>query len=165
MCNFEQPILCNSFHNISVLSTENSFPRWTSPAVVLCIDDDEGTLAVMKWTVETNGYSALTSSNWRGALEIFQRHAIDLVIVDYEMPDMSGYEISLLIRSLSPEVPIILHSDSLDVSELARQRTDACIPKGTEPSVLIAAISTLIMKNREQNETNNVRGEENANAA
>lgn len=132
---------------------------------MLCIDDDETTLKVVKKTVETSGYSVLTSSNWRSAIDIFKRNPIDLVIVDYEMPPMSGYEISLWIRSVSPRVPIILHSDSLDTSELAKKRTDACIPKGTEPSVLIAAITTLIIKSREAGGVKRVHEEENANAA
>jgi two-component system autoinducer 1 sensor kinase/phosphatase LuxN len=124
---------------------------------VFCIDDDEATLEVLKSTVETHGYSVLTCSNWQSAMDIFKRNTIDLVIVDYEMPPMSGYEVSLWIRSVSPRVPIILHSDSLDTSEIAIKRADACIPKGTEPSVLIAAISTLIMKSREPG---GMRGEE-----
>ncbi len=120
------------------------------PGVVLCIDDDQATLEVMESTLTGNGYSVLTSSSWRDAVETFQQNSIDLVIVDYEMPWMNGYEVALWIRSISPRVPIVLHSDSLDVSELAIKRTDACIPKGSEPSVLIAAVSNLIMANRER---------------
>src|ERR1700759_4800394 len=90
-----------------------------SHGVVLCIDDDQATLDVMESTLTGYGYSVLTSSSWHSALNKLQQNSIDLVIVDYEMPCMSGYEVALRIRSISPRMPIILHSDSLDVSELA----------------------------------------------
>src|SRR5579862_6097544 len=88
-------ISCDTIDNISVQFTKNSSLHWTSPAVVFCIDDDEATLEVLKSTVETHGYSVLTCSNWQSAMDIFKRNTIDLVIVDYEMPPMSGYEVSL----------------------------------------------------------------------
>lgn len=123
------------------------FSDWTSPGMVLCIDDDQTTLEVMKSILETNRYSVQTSSDWCSTLAILKQNSIDVVIVDYEMPSMSGYETALRIRTICPEAPIILHSDSL-VPDLASKRIDACIPKGTDPAVMVAAISGLIMKGR-----------------
>jgi len=115
--------------------------------VVLCVDDDQRTLETMKSILGTNGYSVLTSSDWRGTRAALTQNAIDVVIVDYEMPGMSGYETALRIKSICPEASIILHSDSL-VSDLASKRIDACVPKGTDPSMMLAAISSLITKSR-----------------
>jgi len=69
-------------------------------------------------------------------------------MLDYEMPDMKGHEVTVLIRSINPKVPIILHSGSPDIPDFALKATDAFLQKGIETYVLVAAISNLIMKSR-----------------
>ena len=113
---------------------------------MLCIDDDEMTLAVMRLILETNGFSIRIATNWNCALNAFKEAPIDLVLLDYELPDMKGHEVAELIRRLKPEVPIILHSGSSDVPEIAIRLTDAVIPKGVEPCALIASICNLIIR-------------------
>jgi DNA-binding NtrC family response regulator len=117
-------------------------------AVVLCVDDDYVILHLLKITLEKNGFTVLTATNWCRALDAFTESPIDLVMLDYEMPDMKGHEVAIQIRSVNPGVPIILHSGSSDIPEIATKVTDAFIPKGVEPYVLVAAISNLIMKRR-----------------
>jgi CheY-like chemotaxis protein len=117
-------------------------------AVVLCVDDDNLTLTFIALILKKNGFSVLTANNWRLALKTFGENAIDLVMLDYEMPEMKGHEVATRIRKLNPEVPIILHSSSPHIPEIAGKVIDAQIPKGAEPSVLVAAISRLIMKSR-----------------
>jgi CheY-like chemotaxis protein len=116
--------------------------------VVLCVDDDTMTLTIMKSILQKNGFSVHITTNWNCALNTFRENPIDLVLLDYEMPDIKGHEVAELIRRLKPEVPIILHSGSSDVPEIAIKLTDAIIPKGVEPCVLIASISNLIMRSR-----------------
>jgi hypothetical protein len=45
---------------------------------------------------------------------------------------------------------VIMHSGSPSLPDVALQATDACVPKGSEIYLLIAAISGLIMKSRLQ---------------
>jgi CheY-like chemotaxis protein len=119
-------------------------------ALVLCVDDDSAILDIIKLSLEKNGFSVITAPNWHCALEAFKQNSIDLVILDYEMPEMKGHEVAIQIRSLNPEVPIILHSGSFDLPEIVSRVTDAFIPKGVETYILVAAISNLIMKSRAQ---------------
>lgn len=117
-------------------------------AVILCVDDDDMTLAFVALILKKNGFSVLTANNWRLALKTFRENAVDLVMLDYEMPEMKGHEVARLIRNLDSDVPMILHSSSSAIPEIVRKVTDACIPKGVEPSILVAAISKLITKSR-----------------
>lgn len=121
--------------------------RYTD-AVVLCVDDDIVILDVVKLILEKNGFSVLTATNWQQALDAFRNNSIDLVMLDYEMPDVKGHEVAMRIRDLNPDVPIILHSGSSDVPEIAKRVTDALIQKGVETHILVATISNLIMKSR-----------------
>jgi CheY-like chemotaxis protein len=117
-------------------------------AVVLCIDDDEFVLEVTQAILQKHGYSVLIASNGRQALEVFREAAVDLVLVDYEMPGMKGHEVALGVKEFSPNVPVVLHSGSANVPEIAIQLTDAFISKGSETCVLLSTIADLIMKSR-----------------
>ena len=119
-----------------------------SDAVILCVDDDDVILDIIRLTLEKNGFSVVTANNWRSALDTFRKNPIDLVMLDYEMPDMKGHEVAVLIRSINPKVPIILHSGSPAIPDFALKTTDAFLQKGIETYVLVAAISNLLMKSR-----------------
>jgi DNA-binding NtrC family response regulator len=129
-----------------VLSTE--YPQVKrNDAVVLYIDDDQTQLNLIKVTLEKNGYSVLATTNWRQALDLLAA-GVDLVIVDYEMPDIKGHELAVWIKGVDPDVPIVLYSGAPTIPDIAKKTTDACIPKDAEPYLLVAAISNLIMKRR-----------------
>lgn len=117
-------------------------------AVLLCIDDDELILDVVQTTLEKHGYSVLTATNGNEALELFKENAIDLVLVDYEMPGMNGHEVTKEIRNLNPRVPIVLHSGAPNIPATALRAADAFIAKGTASQLMLAAIAELITSKR-----------------
>src|SRR5438046_3041816 len=84
-------------------------------AVVLCIDDDELVLEVINAILKKHGYSVLTATNGSHGLEVFRENAIDLVLVDYEMPGMKGHEVALEMRAFNPSIPLVLHSGAAEV--------------------------------------------------
>jgi DNA-binding response OmpR family regulator len=71
------------------------------------------------------GYSVLTATDGVEAVEHFRSFAkyINLVILDYGIPRMSGFEAAMTIREISPDVKVIrLAGDSAtDVTEEMRE--------------------------------------------
>ena len=59
-------------------------------AVLLCIDDNEDVLECEKSFLETFGYTVLTAPSGGKGLELASIHSVDVVIVDYFMPEMNG---------------------------------------------------------------------------
>ena len=111
--------------------------------LLLCIDDDQVILECVTWILEKHGYRTLVaSSGWVG-IRLFMEHTVDLVIVDHDRPGMDGREVTEELRRLRSEVPIIMSSGS-DVPAPAAALVDACIPKGIEFKILLAAISSLL---------------------
>jgi CheY-like chemotaxis protein len=117
-------------------------------ALVLCVDDDAAILDVTKAILERKGFSVITTSDWRHAIEIIKSHAIDLVILDYEMPELKGHEVAIRIRRVNADVPLVLHSGAFSIPEVAMRTTDAFVQKGVDTYTLVAAIEKLITKNR-----------------
>jgi CheY-like chemotaxis protein len=148
MFNYEQiPVHCSFMIPWMIPQKDLSDGR-RADAVILCVDDDDVTLDVIKLTLEKNGFSVLTATNWRRALDTFRKNPIDLVMLDYEMPEMKGHEVAVLIRSIDPTVPIILHSGSPQIPDCAIKMTDAFLQKGVETHILVDAISNLIMNSQ-----------------
>jgi CheY-like chemotaxis protein len=113
------------------------------PAVLLCIDDNEDVLECEKSFLESFGYTVLTAATGSRGLELASMHSVDLVIVDYVMPEMNGHEVAIAMRRLRPQAPIIMLSGALDVPEQALKWVDAFIAKDRVASQLLPAITQL----------------------
>jgi len=66
--------------------------------VVLCIDDNQDVLECEKAFLESFGYSVLTAPSGGKGLELASIHSVDVVIVDYFMPEMNGQEVAIEMR-------------------------------------------------------------------
>ena len=115
---------------------------------ILCIDDNEQSLSIRKFMLETRGYRVLVSHNAREALHTFEQGGIDLVLSDLIMPDMDGAELVKRIKELSPETPAILFSGKIKMYD-KDTRADIFLPKGAyAPIELLERIRLLLVKKR-----------------
>ncbi|MGA7381817.1 MAG: response regulator [Terriglobales bacterium] len=112
-------------------------------AVLLCIDDDEDLLECEKSFLESFGYTVLTAASGGKGLELASMYPVDVVIVDYRMPEMNGQEVAIEMRRLNPQAPIIMLSATVDVPEQALRQVDAFIAKDRLASQLLPAIAQL----------------------
>jgi len=111
--------------------------------VVLCIDDNEEVLECEKSFLESFGYTVLTAPSGSKGLELASMYSVDVVIVDYFMPEMNGREVAIEMRRLRPQAPIIMLSAAVDVPEHALKLVDAFIAKDRLASQLLPAIAQL----------------------
>jgi len=84
-------------------------------ARVLIVDDDPGTLASLSRAFALEGYTALTASSARKALERLAAEDVDAVLSDVVMPEMDGLEFLAEVRKRAPEVPVVLMSGQATV--------------------------------------------------
>jgi two-component system, OmpR family, response regulator CpxR len=117
--------------------------RLTPSKIVLCIDDNEDLLECEKEFLESFGYTVLTAPSGCKALEVASVHSIDVVVVDYFMPEMDGYEVAIKLRRLRPQAPIIMLSGAVDIPEQALKFVDAFIAKDQLSGHLLTAIVRL----------------------
>jgi CheY-like chemotaxis protein len=111
--------------------------------VLLCIDDDEDVLECEKSFLESFGYTVLTAASGGKGLELASTNPVDLVIVDYFMPEMNGQEVAIQMRRLNPKAPIIMLSATVDIPEQALKLVDVFIAKDHLASQLLPAIAQL----------------------
>lgn len=117
--------------------------------VILCVDDNEQSLSVRKFMLETRGYRILAATNGRDAIELFQQAgSVDLVLADLLMPEMDGAEVIRVLKEFAPDVPMILISGKVKMYEKGT-RADVFLPKGTYPAVeLLEKIRIMLIKKR-----------------
>jgi len=120
----------------------SAYPELPS-GVVLCIDDNEDVLECEKAFLESFGYTVLTAPSGGKGLELASIHSVDVVIVDYFMPEMNGQEVAIEMRRLKPQAPIIMLSGEVDIPEQALKWVDAFITKDRLASQLLPTIAQL----------------------
>jgi DNA-binding response OmpR family regulator len=74
---------------------------------VVIADDDPQLLRLVARNLEFEDYEVLTASDGQQALELIERHAPNLVLLDVMMPRMDGFTVCQRVREFSV-VPIII---------------------------------------------------------
>jgi CheY-like chemotaxis protein len=111
--------------------------------IVLCIDDNQDVLECVQAFLESFGYTVLTAPSGGKGLELASNHSVDVVVVDYTMPEMNGHEVAIEMRRLRPQAPIIMLSGAVDVPERVLKCVDAFIAKGQVARQLLPTIAQL----------------------
>jgi CheY-like chemotaxis protein len=111
--------------------------------MVLCIDDNQDLLECEKAFLESFGYTVLTAPSGGEGLQLASIHSVDIVVVDYVMPEMNGLEVAIEMRRLLPQAPIIMLSAVTDLPAQALKSVDAFVAKDCLASQLLPTIAQL----------------------
>jgi DNA-binding NtrC family response regulator len=79
-----------------------------NPKTVLLIDDDESVRRVVEYNLQEEGYRVLTAADGTGGFQALQAQPVDLVLTDVRMPEMDGLELLARIKSMQPDLPVIM---------------------------------------------------------
>jgi two-component system sensor histidine kinase RpfC len=125
--------------------------RPSRPRRVLLADDNRINQRVFSRILEAAGHSVLLAETGDQALDVLEEKAdqIDIVLMDFNMPDTDGLEATKLYRMMatgSRRLPIIgLTADAtaLNDSRWRDAGMDDCLIKPVEPAALLAAIERI----------------------
>lgn len=116
---------------------------------ILIVDDYPDALDIWTIYLTSMGYRVSTASDGAEAIAQAQRVAPDLIVLDLELPRVSGYEAAAHLRS-DPEtrhIPLIAATGFSHERQLDRARDagfDEIVVKPCEPDALIAVIERLL---------------------
>ncbi|RYZ72336.1 MAG: diguanylate cyclase [Proteobacteria bacterium] len=109
--------------------------------LILAVDDDQDNLTLMALTLRYEGYRVETASSGEEALERLKTLTPDLVLLDINMPGMSGYETLAEIRKMDKYLSVIFVSarnDTEDVVKGLDLGADDYVCKPFDPIELLA---------------------------
>ncbi len=116
--------------------------------IILLIDDEVMLRDLLAEMLESNGYNVIKVGSGSEGLRILTEEIkADLVIIDYNMPEMNGLETVQKIRGLDFKMPIILSSGSMGLEEnlnLKEAGITATLTKPYEFDTMFSTIQKLI---------------------
>jgi len=86
--------------------------------VILCVDDNEQELSVLKFMLNTNGYRVISASTGQEAIREFSQNQVDLVLADFHMQPMNGDQVVHRLKGIATHVPMILMADAPTGAEI-----------------------------------------------
>jgi len=113
---------------------------------VLVVDDEKNILKLYKSELEDEGYSVITASSGKEALEVFEKEAPDIVTLDILMPDMDGIQVLRQMKEKMPNMPVIMLTAYDYRDDFSVWVSDAYMVKSSDLSGLKATIKRIIEK-------------------
>lgn len=110
---------------------------------ILVVDDDDAFRPALQGSLQGLGHEVLAASNGKKAIEVLEKHVVDLVISDIRMPEMDGIALTQHVRS-GFNVPVILitgFSEILETFDAHELGAEEFLPKPFQREDLIRSIN------------------------
>lgn len=116
-------------------------------ARILVVDDAAFARMRTSRTLVAAGHDVVEASNGREAIERYQEHRPDAVLLDITMPEMSGLEALVALRAIDPEARIAMLTavghQSVIVEAIKAGAKDFLV-KPVEPERLLTVVGRLL---------------------
>ena len=110
---------------------------------ILCVDDEDLPRTLRKLILQKQGYEVITATSGKEALGVLERGGIHLVLTDQLMPGMKGTELTKLVKSKNPGMPVILISGVNEIPPDAVY-ADKFISKVGGPELLFDTVAEVL---------------------
>lgn len=130
---------------------------------ILIADDDTEVMELLKFTFESEGYTIVSASDGEEALALVKDEHPDIVILDINMPKLSGFEVCEKIRAdgatcLIPVIMLTSYSKTKDRITGLKLGADDYLDKPFEPVEIVARVEGLIKRTKESLSANPLTG-------
>jgi len=120
-------------------------------ANILVVDDDPDIREVLKDRLESLGYNVFAGASGVEALELLEKQNPQIVLMDIEMPEMSGLEALKEIRKRQIDITVVMitaHGTIERAVEAIRQGAYDFIPKPFEPDHIALIVQRALERER-----------------
>jgi signal transduction histidine kinase len=120
-------LLHRAVFDLEVMATTSEPAVGINGLRVLAVDDEPQVLSIINNLLTHHGCHVLTADKGSEAMEIINRHKddLDLVILDIQMPDMSGDEVYRKLKVLNPGIRVLISSGYEEYTALQNIELDA----------------------------------------
>jgi signal transduction histidine kinase len=127
-------------------------------STILIIDDEQSYLDIITNTLKNKNHRVLQALNGRMGCKVAERFLPDIIIMDWEMPEMNGIEAIKYLKqqSITQEIPIIMATGVMTAVEHLESALEAgaidYIRKPIDPIELYARINATLKLSRSYKE-------------
>src|ERR1700744_1554427 len=136
-------------------SSESQLPSANRQPRILIVDDEAGIRDSLETLLTLEGFAVDLSPDGAAGLNLLPRHSYDLLLLDLALPGESGIDLLPRIKSLAPDLPIIMitaYGTVNNVVDAIRAGASNFIQKPWDNEKLLADIRLAIGKNQAEEE-------------
>jgi len=111
---------------------------------ILIVDDDFDDLQTMKTLLEKAGYTTVPATNGAKALDMLKSNGFDLVLLDIQMPTLSGYDLLRLLREKMNHDAKMAYVSIVPQKEVDMNDIDGFIQKPFSPASFIKEVKRIL---------------------
>ncbi len=94
--------------------------------------------------LEQHGYKVLEASGGDEGLKLFRSRSVDAVVLDYQMPGMSGDVVAAKMKRINSQVPIMLLSAYGPLPKNKLRAVDSFVSKSQPPDILLSSLQGML---------------------
>jgi DNA-binding response OmpR family regulator len=115
---------------------------------ILVVDDDRALQSLVSFALRQAGYLPVEAEDGPGALAAFERERPDLVILDVNLPGLSGFEVCRRLRAQAATPIMLLTVRNTEEDEVAGLDlgADDYLTKPFSPRTLLARVRALLRR-------------------
>ncbi len=142
----------NSSRKLSAIESVIEMPKTAEKSRILLVEDNKDNQQVALTVMQKAGYRIDLAENGEIAVECFKQKSYNLILMDLQMPSMSGFEAAIQIRKIEavgrrPRTPIVAFSARAikgTREECLASGMDDYLTKPTGRAILLAKIAERI---------------------
>ena len=90
-----------------------------SGELILIVDDNDKNLKLARDILTYHGFRTLVASTGRQGIDLSRESDPDVVLLDIQLPDVSGIDLCARFRELQPNLPVVVCTGCTDPDEAA----------------------------------------------
>lgn len=110
---------------------------------VFYVDDNDRSRRLLSSILAEHGFEMITAADPAEALRRSGEISFDLALLDYEMPALTGSQLAQHMKSVAPDIPVVLISDHTVLPERDLMFVDAHFGYGTTLDDLVDTMRRL----------------------
>lgn len=118
---------------------------------ILIVDDDVGILRTWEMILTRENYRVLTAPDGATALTLAHQNALNLALVDIRLPDLSGNDLLVQIKTLQPDIEVLILTGNATVESTVQALAHGAyryLIKPVNPDELLVALEQALHKQR-----------------
>ena len=121
-------------------------PSSNQEATILVVDDDEAICSMLQAGIQMAGYVCFAAGSPSQALNVLDSYAIDVVVADIKMPEMSGIELGRIIKQRYEADVIIMtgYIEDFNYEDIIQQGASDFIQKPVRIAEFIARLKRVL---------------------
>ena len=119
---------------------------------VLLIEDDSATAQSIELMLQSEGFNCYTTDLGEEGVDLGKLYDYDIILLDLNLPDMSGYEVLKMLRVAKVATPILILSGLAQIEDKVRGLgfgADDYMTKPFHKDELVARIHAIVRRSKE----------------